>query len=630
MSDTTGGASSESHVGTVLTGGYELLELLGGGGMGVVYKAKRVDFDNFVAVKLLHNSVDSDLINLQRLQREAQVLGALDHPAIPKVHSIKLMADGGIFIAIDYIEGRSLQHELDQHGKLSHALAVLIALQIADALKHAHEQGVVHRDLKPANIMLSGADEAMQVHVLDFGIAKKLETSQQFTRTGAIVGTAYYMSPEQARGEHVDQRCDVYALGCVLYEMLTGRRLFDGANQMEVLLRHVQETLPELNVPEIGPYVGVLAKALAKDPNERFQSMGEMETAIRAPDGVKSRRIRRFSKWSRNAVAATVIGSVAAAVLIGLTKTQPTVVAPMDDAQISSIIKKAWSSQDYGATGLDEAIAAAAAPNRDGVNGKHAIDLDLAGLIRLGQRRVPEAQQLLRLSLKQARLANQAGIAIAGLAAIEQNPEVATEMIKRQLDADDARGLGSSDSGLKLRMLLAQKYEGFGKLPEAAFQYKVLMNRAANDYRYRSIGCIGCADMLSQMGSREEASALILPWINDNESAEPAWEFMPSALNVRAATMQDLAATKSTYELARKMAAVNMKERTGYLADHSTTSFRLWRAKAVAEVGLAKVAFLEKRFTESEGWMNVALETCKQGNDPTLGLYLRKQRVVKP
>ena len=237
-------------------GHYEILEPLGAGGMGEVYRARDTKLNRDVAIKVLPPLLADDPERLARLQREAQLLAALNHPNIAAIYGLE--DEGEIsFLAMELAAGQTLAKRLSD-GAVGIDEALKIALQIAEALEAAHERGIVHRDLKPANIQVATEGSAAgQVKVLDFGLAKAFEpdgTSQEMspdlsasptmaaaTRTGVIMGTAAYMSPEQARGKPVDKRTDIWAFGCVVFEMLTGKRAFQGETVTDILAAIVHQ-----------------------------------------------------------------------------------------------------------------------------------------------------------------------------------------------------------------------------------------------------------------------------------------------------------------------------------------------------------------------------------------------------
>src|SRR6266545_1019086 len=225
-------------------GGYQLQTLLGAGGMGEVYRARDSKLGRDVAIKILPRAVTSDASRLARFEREARMLAALNHPNICAIYGLE-EADGVRFLILELVEGATLAERIKERGGLPIAEALAIARQIVDALEVAHEKGIIHRDLKPANVNVTPDGV---VKVLDFGIAKAVIADASDaeltpsppgktggTREGAILGTAAYMSPEQARGKVVDKRADIWAFGCVLYEMLAGRAPFSGSTLTDTL-----------------------------------------------------------------------------------------------------------------------------------------------------------------------------------------------------------------------------------------------------------------------------------------------------------------------------------------------------------------------------------------------------------
>jgi serine/threonine protein kinase len=249
-------------------GSYRIDEPLGKGGMATVYKAYEAALDRYVALKVLPGEFLHDPTFAERFKREAKVIARLEHPNIIPIHAFGIEA-GTPWMAMRLISGGALSGFL-KDARLDAGRVVAILRGAAEALDYANGKSVVHRDVKPQNILL---DEAERVYLADFGIAKLLESSQGLTATGMISGTPHYMAPEQASGQPVDHRADIYALGVVAYEMLTGRVPFAADTPVAVLMKHVSEPVPTPSPEEVPePLVRALVKALAKRPDERYQT----------------------------------------------------------------------------------------------------------------------------------------------------------------------------------------------------------------------------------------------------------------------------------------------------------------------------------------------------------------------
>ncbi len=261
-------------------GQYELRERLGRGGMAEVYKAYQPGMDRFVAVKVMLGHLADDEGFITRFKREAQSVGKLRHPHIVNVFDFGVERNI-YFMVMEYIEGDNLKHYIQQRHALPLLDSLKIASQIADALDYAHNRGMIHRDLKPANIMF--ADKQYQHAVLtDFGIARLMGQSG-LTASGAMVGTPAYISPEAARGESVDERADLYGLGIILYEMLTGKVPYDADTPLAVIMKHINAPLPTPRDygREVPPEVEkIVVKSLTKMPADRYQTAAEMKTAL--------------------------------------------------------------------------------------------------------------------------------------------------------------------------------------------------------------------------------------------------------------------------------------------------------------------------------------------------------------
>jgi serine/threonine protein kinase len=262
-------------VGELISERYELEELVGTGGMSSVYRAHDRLLERDVALKVLHEQFMADGDYVERFRREARAVAQLSHPNIVTVID-RGEQDGRQFIVFEYCDGENLKALIARKGPLPEREAVELALQIARALGFAHEHGLVHRDVKPQNVLLNGDGETK---VTDFGIARSLDVHGGLTQTGTVMGTSDYISPEQARGSRADAQSDIYSLGAVLYEMLTGEVPFPGDNFVSVALRHINEPPPSVRArrPDVSLRLdAAVQRAMAKDPRDRFASMDEL------------------------------------------------------------------------------------------------------------------------------------------------------------------------------------------------------------------------------------------------------------------------------------------------------------------------------------------------------------------
>jgi serine/threonine-protein kinase len=260
---------------------YLVRSLIASGGMATVHLAEDVVLDREVALKILHRNFATDSTFVDRFRREAQAAGRLRHPNIVTIYDWGPYEDS-YFIAMEYVPGPTLSEVLAAEGPLAPERAARIAGQIVEALDVAHRQGLVHRDIKPSNILVATATE--QVKVADFGIARAVEGDLDLTQAGMIVGTAAYLSPEQARGSGVDPRSDLYSLGVLLFEMVTGQRPFTGDHPFAVATQHVSTPAPRLrsvraSLPD--RLDELVDRLLAKDPADRYQSTTELALDLR-------------------------------------------------------------------------------------------------------------------------------------------------------------------------------------------------------------------------------------------------------------------------------------------------------------------------------------------------------------
>jgi serine/threonine-protein kinase len=320
-------------------GRYEILDLLGAGGMGRVYRALDPSLGREVAIKALAHAFRGDSGSLRRFEREARVLAALSHPNIAAIYGLERL-DGSPYLVLERVDGDTLTQRLAR-GPMPLRDAIAVAVQVIEGLEEAHGKGVIHRDLKPSNVMLAPGDRAKLV---DFGLAKTASpesdtevSNDPITQAGAVLGTARYMSPEQVRGEEVDTRTDVWAFGCLLYEMLTGRATFAGRSVAEVLAAVLRDEPDWQALPADTP-LGVrrlLRRCLRRDPHTRLQHIGDArielldadtEAQTSAAVSPSTTRVTRTQLWT---VAAVLLAAIAAAALFASWSTDATPPRPV-------------------------------------------------------------------------------------------------------------------------------------------------------------------------------------------------------------------------------------------------------------------------------------------------------------
>ena len=331
----------ELRAGSVVAG-YQIEALVGRGGMGLVYQVRHVSLNRIYALKVLAPSLAEDDQFRDRFRREMRLAASLHHPNVVGIHYAG-EHEGMLFFVMDYVTGTDLREVLLKHGSLEPSRAVDLLEQFASALDAAHARGLVHRDVKPANILITIRDGEEHAYLTDFGLAKKFDTASGLTVKGAVVGTVDYMAPEQITGAHTDARTDIYALGCVLFQMLAGRVPFERENSVATLFAHVHEPPPPLGGgigAEYPAFAPVLEKAMAKEPSDRYLSAGDF-----ARDAAAALR------GMRNTAPATIVGTgeatplpkpVEATELTGRSEAQqPTEAEPAEAEQGSEFIAPA-------------------------------------------------------------------------------------------------------------------------------------------------------------------------------------------------------------------------------------------------------------------------------------------------
>lgn len=275
----------DALIGRVLDNKYEIIKAIGGGASGQVYKAKHKMMNITVAVKVLAPQLSTQPDLVRRFEREARAAGLLSHKNVLIVHDLGVTEESQPYMVMEYLNGFSLAELLEQNGQLALPDALEIVSQICLGIGKAHEEGLVHRDLKPGNIMLvAEGDQTYTVKIVDFGLAKSTkadENAPNLTQAGALIGTPSYMSPEQCRSEPTDHRSDIYAIGCMLYEMLTGEVPFASSNIIETFIRHAQEPPPLFTVADLDQGANtrlqaIVHRCLAKEKESRYQSAAQL------------------------------------------------------------------------------------------------------------------------------------------------------------------------------------------------------------------------------------------------------------------------------------------------------------------------------------------------------------------
>src|SRR3954466_6131792 len=274
------------EVGSVI-GGVRIDAEIGRGGMGVVYRGRQLALNRTVALKVVRADLAEQEEFRERFKREAEIAASLDHPHIVAVHAAGEDADQ-LYVTMRYVDGADLGRVIAERGRLDPALAAEVVGQVGGALAAAHRRGLVHRDVKPANIVVAGEDGSPHAYLMDFGLSRAADAESGLTRTGTVIGSVDYMAPEQFEGGPVDGRVDVYALGCVLFQALTGQVPFPRDTEPAKIWAHMKEPPPSVagnaDVPD--EFEEVIRRAMAKNPDDRYPSAGDLgRAALAAAEG---------------------------------------------------------------------------------------------------------------------------------------------------------------------------------------------------------------------------------------------------------------------------------------------------------------------------------------------------------
>lgn len=283
---TSPAAEIEDEIKKNLGDKYEVLSLVGRGGMGAVYKVRDKNLHKTFAIKVLNSNLVEDKSSVKRFEQEARAASHLTHPNLVAVYDFGMGGGGAPFLVMDYLDGTSLAELIGKEGFIDAPRALDIFIQVVEAVAHAHLKGVIHRDIKPNNIIVTRAENGTDfVKLIDFGIAKVLPSearaTQNLTQTGEIFGSPLYMSPEQCQGQKLDARSDIYGIGCVMYEALTGRPPFEGDNPIQTILKHINESPVPINTLKQDYQIPkdlerLILRCLEKEPADRYQSAHDL------------------------------------------------------------------------------------------------------------------------------------------------------------------------------------------------------------------------------------------------------------------------------------------------------------------------------------------------------------------
>jgi serine/threonine protein kinase len=312
-------------IGSTFEGRFVIERELGRGGMGTVYRAMHLQLQKAIALKVLQGVVMGDPVLRQRFVREIKSASALDHPNIVKILASDLTEDGRAWVAMDLIDGDSLANVIQREGTLCGERAKNILMEIASGLSYAHEHNIIHRDIKPANVMIvRQADDRERALIVDFGLAKEvreLPPGQQSQTATTMQGSPLYMSPEQCEQRHTDPRTDVYAFGCLMHEMFTGKAPFECENVYSIMYKHIHEPVPPLPAGSAVPanLESIMFKCLQKDPRQRFQNGAQLLEVLQSGVTVTQKLTRAKEAKKRRALnAGAVIGALLFAILVCL------------------------------------------------------------------------------------------------------------------------------------------------------------------------------------------------------------------------------------------------------------------------------------------------------------------------
>ncbi len=296
------------QAGTVFAG-HRIDELIGRGGMGVVYRATQLALERTVALKLVAPELAVDEGFRERFKRESRLAASIDHPHVITIFEAG-ESDGQLYVTMRFVDGTDLDELLAREGALPPSRAAAIVAQVASALDAAHAHGLVHRDIKPANVLLAPTGGGDHAFLTDFGLTKRVEGTERLTQTGQWIGTLDYASPEQIAGQGVDARTDVYALGCLLYHLLAGRPPFEKESQVAMIYAHLQEQPEPLSSMRDGlPHAldAVVGRALAKRPEDRYDSATELTSALRRGLGAEPPRSADVAARESRPVATVIV-----------------------------------------------------------------------------------------------------------------------------------------------------------------------------------------------------------------------------------------------------------------------------------------------------------------------------------